>query len=974
MADQVVAHVRRSINSIELYGPNEDILIRPDAQIFVVQTTLGYLMTYSLATDHSQRVYKAQFVNSVPNHVKQQSMAKLPVGPNGIPIGPGEADGVKEYSLQFRMVIKVDAGIKRALALDDELMVATVKPAAIQCIRWTPDASGSQTTAELLSRMAWMQKKVVVTDMIYDRPMNLAAWITSDGRAYAVQKQNTPGSDRQGGSFRGYCFHEPKNGGQHAVKVCIDARFSMIAVGCANGSIMVYVARDYNGNIPLSHTSLSPSASAGAIQCLASTPDGHCLFAGYEHGWATWSVYGKPGANSFHASTVRLANKPNEAYLLGVKAASWISNGGELLMLQSRPAERIWCLEFAKASAVHCLSSVSASQPILQVGERMFVYRTHSQNDLTTISQDTSVLWGTVQIPASYLSNNWPIRISEVSPDGRYVAVAGQRGLAHYSVNSGRWKGFTDPAHEDEFVVRGGMCWFQHILVASVETDDAHEIRLYSRELPLTAKSSLHTTVLSSPVAFLTLTAEDSLLVYTYSNVLYHFIIQATETAVASATPSVRLVQVGQITFHGIIHSPARVRSISWIVPSEQLASGDPSRDVSVATVIFLVDGKLVLLQPSTSENGDLKYDMRVLLQKVEWYILSRDHPPEPFSPYQQHPLADALWIFDGRNILLYPQVQPLLDAILTGSDFPSPVKIFTDFYPLTIVPSKALVLGLESDLVQRRDTNFAHFRFITKTTLFLAPLLRHALQGESPTMAQIQAMELARPYEALPYFPHALEMLLHSVLEEEMDSSHSSSHSRTTSLFNTTSATTLTSSSSSSPPLPSLLQRTISYLRLFPDMYLDIVVRCARKTEVSCWPKLFEHVGDPRQCFEEALEKTKLSTAGGFLLVMEELRGEYNDHHHDEKGEGEITMSFEPAVTATGGGIQKQSNERKSTHRESSTPSDGMVGKKEVERLMKRAIEEGEWEVCRELARFLVAVDNRGSMLREVVSGIQAM
>jgi len=91
--------------------------------------------------------------------------------------GIGEGGGVRESSLQFRMVIKVDAGIGkyvprktrlqprpaltdiRVLALEDELMVATIKPAAIQCIRWEPDSTGNQTSAELLSRMPWMKKK-----------------------------------------------------------------------------------------------------------------------------------------------------------------------------------------------------------------------------------------------------------------------------------------------------------------------------------------------------------------------------------------------------------------------------------------------------------------------------------------------------------------------------------------------------------------------------------------------------------------------------------------------------------------------------------------------------------------------------------------------------------------------------------------------------------------------------------------------
>lgn len=147
----------------------------------MVQTTLGYLITYSLASDPNARVYKPSFVNS-HHHARQNSMAvgvKAAVGTGGLLLGAGEAGGVREFSVRFRMVIKVDAGISRfgypaavgieteanrtleirALALDDELMVATVKPAAVQCIRWTPDSTGNQTTTELLSRMPWLQKK-----------------------------------------------------------------------------------------------------------------------------------------------------------------------------------------------------------------------------------------------------------------------------------------------------------------------------------------------------------------------------------------------------------------------------------------------------------------------------------------------------------------------------------------------------------------------------------------------------------------------------------------------------------------------------------------------------------------------------------------------------------------------------------------------------------------------------------------------
>lgn len=107
--------MRRSEQSRESYGPNVDILIRPDSQIFVVQTELGYLMTYSLATDPNATVYRPHLVNA-GHHARQQSlsaMGRTAVGPSGIALGTGEAGGVREYSLQFRMVIKVDAGIQK---------------------------------------------------------------------------------------------------------------------------------------------------------------------------------------------------------------------------------------------------------------------------------------------------------------------------------------------------------------------------------------------------------------------------------------------------------------------------------------------------------------------------------------------------------------------------------------------------------------------------------------------------------------------------------------------------------------------------------------------------------------------------------------------------------------------------------------------------------------------------------------------
>ncbi|KAF2833045.1 RIC1-domain-containing protein [Ophiobolus disseminans] len=899
----VLASVLRSEQSVKTYGPNTDILLRPDSQIFVVQTTLGFLITYSLATDHSSRVYTTHFTNTHGGHSRRSSTISgfKQQRQHNTNAGPGEGSGLKELSLRFRMVIRVDAGIVRALALDDELVVATEKPAAVQCIRWAPDSSGSQTSTELLNKMTWLGKKATLSDIVHDRPMNLLCWVTGGGQAFAVQRVRSSAAQDSAGLFRGYGFHTPESDAEHGVKAAINARFSLLAVGCANGDICVYTARDYTGNIPLSHRVRPNVSSPGALTTLAYSPDGYCLFAGYENGWAMWSVYGKPGATSF--TTDRMLSESNgETWLLGVHDAFWIGSGAELVVL-GKNSNRLFVLEMARSAITGCFSSANISRSLMQTSTGFMIYRGYDLPDLTTISADVS-LWNHVQVPPHYLVDQWPIRCTVISNDGRYVAIAGKRGLAHYSINSGRWKMFDDPFIENEFTVRGGMCWFQHVLIVAVECQESHEIRIYSREAALDNNHIMHVQKLPAPIVLIAPSGEDSLLVYTYENVLYHYVINVADAAV-------KLIQVGQIALHGIIRAPPRVRALSWILPEDQIHHGDPSQDVAVATILFLVDGKLVLLQPTTTEGGELKYEMRIIAQNVETYALMRDHPAFaidmhtdslPASPsagltmngVHGHDLRDSLWFFDGHDMRVWIDMQDVLASASAelGRELPTPVKIPVDFYPLSALINKAIVFGIESELIQRRDTSFAFLRFGTRTHLFLPALLRyHLAQYNHPA-----ALHLSHHYQQLQYFPHALEILLHEVLDEEADTQP--------------------------PPEQALLPSVLSFLSSFPQ-YLDIVVQCTRKTEVRSWRTLFSNLPPPEELFEESLQKGNLKTAGGYLLVL---------HTFEE-------------LRPTGD---------------------------QVVRLLQCAKDEQDWELCKELARFLMALDESGVTLRNTLELVE--
>lgn len=123
-------------------------------------------------------------------------------------------------------------------------------------------------------------------------------------------------------------------------------------------------------------------------------------------------------------------------------------------------------------------------------------------------------------------------------------------------------------------------------------------------------------------------------------------------------------------------------------------------------------------------------------------------------------------------------------------------------------------------------------------------------------------------------------------------------------------------------PPEQALLPNVLPFLSSFPQ-YLDIVVQCTRKTEVRSWRTLFSNLPPPEELFEESLQKGNLKTAGGYLLVL---------HTFEE-------------LRPTGD---------------------------QVVRLLQRAKDEQDWELCKELARFLMALDESGTTLRSTLELVE--
>lgn len=164
----------------------------------------------------------------------------------------------------------------------------------------------------------------------------------------------------------------------------------------------------------------------------------------------------------------------------------------------------------------------------------------------------------------------------------------------------------------------------------------------------------------------------------------------------------------------------------------------------------------------------------------------------------------------------------------------------------------KGIVIGVDYE-TSTRSLPFNLFKIQTGTHLFLPQFMRYHLSTPTGSASLQRALIFAANYSTIVYFAHSLEILLHSVLEDDIDNAGA----------NTESVTGIEEGKR--------LRDIIEFLDHFHEA-LDVVVGCARKTEVDRWERLFAVVGSPRELFERCLALKKWRTAASYLIVLQNL------------------------------------------------------------------------------------------------------
>ncbi|KAJ8501555.1 hypothetical protein ONZ51_g555 [Trametes cubensis] len=856
----VLAHLSRTATSLQEHGENLHLQWSPDGQRIVIQTTESYLVLITVEYNAEEIPYQT------PPLAANAARHFLP--------GAGEALPLQSLSLHLEGVIRIEGSLLSVSPRKEYIMFSTCNPPAIQRVPWPntlgeggegATGGGYDTWEVNEEELPWLvDPDVTVCQISYHRQTGFETWITSDGRAYLVQlyqEQNIAPSASELGhlspgrqssdstssvrplAWHGTCVHRVDPPRWVQKRKHVDP-----------GDVAKYTGTVEFTSFPSVDGGRAEAAGPADPEHVRKGRDGLRVYDGVELG------------------------------------RFWAPGNFELVMLaQSSPNKadgQLFVLPFAKSATTGQHSPDNTQYAFLQMDDRVLVYRGADQPDMSVINPEADV-WQHVKVPQSYMSANWPIRYSSLSADGRLIAIAGRRGLVHYSSTSGRWKMFADELQEQAFTVKGGLLWFHHVLIAAVEVAGAYQVRLYSRDLELSNQNVLHREMVPSPVVILSL-VDNSLLVYTADNTLYHYLIIPT-------ADSIKLHLCGSITFNGVIAVPNAVRALSWMIPSAQKQLGDPADDLAVATVLMIVGGKLVLLRPRKSEEGEVRYDMQILADRIEFcWIHLRGIGT----------LENSLWGYDGQGIRVWLNALAIEsvstpaegeDGHVLADSVKESVNIPLDFYPLSVLMDKGIIIGVEVEAATRTNLSFTMFRHVTSSHLFLHHiLLFHLVNAQTK-----EAVTFASHYQHLVYFAHALEILLHTVVEEDAEAVEAAEKSEDS-------------------KEQGLLSATIEFLDHFDDA-LDVVVGCARKIEMTRWPRLFDIVGNPKILFESCLGSGRLKTAGSYLLVLHGLE-----------------------------------------------QLDGMNG--DAIRLLRSAVAAQDWQLCREILRFLHSIDDTGAALQSAL------
>ncbi|XP_057979340.1 uncharacterized protein LOC131165493 [Malania oleifera] len=644
---------------------------------------------------------------------------------------------------------------------------------------------------------------------------------------------------------------EKRLGSGDAVCASVASEQQILAVGTQRGVVELYDLEESASlirSVSLYDWGYSVD-DTGPVSCIAWTPDNAAFAVGWRlRGLTVWSVSGcrlmstiRQIGLSVSSPVVKTHNDCKyEPLMGGTSLMQWDEYGYKLYAIEEGSAERILAFSFGKCCLNRGISGSTYVRQVIYGEDRLLVVQSEDTDELKILH---------LNLPVSYISQNWPVLHVAASQDGMYLAVAGLHGLILYDIRLKKWRVFGDITQEQKIQCEG-LLWLGKIVVVCnyAGSSNTYELLFYPR-YHLDQSSLLCQKQLLAKPMVMDIYQDYILVTYRPFDVhIYHATLSGDLTP--SSTPDLQLSTVRELSIMTAKSHPAAMRFIPDQIPRQHVSKNHTSSSLGLLPrepsrcLVLRTNGELSLLDLDDGHERELTDSVELfwvtcgqsrektnLIEEVSWL----DYGHRGMQVWYPSPGADP---FKQEDFL---QLDPELE-------------FDREVYPLGLLPNAGVVVGVSQRMSFSTCTEFQCFEPSPQAQTILHCLLRHLLQRDKNE----EALKLAKLSAEKPHFSHCMEWLLFTVFDAEI--------SRQNANKNQVSEPKPATSSS-------LLVKTCDLIRNFAE-YHDVVVSVARKTDGRHWADLFSAAGRSTELFEECFQRRWYRTAACYILVIAKLEG----------------------------------------------------------------------------------------------------
>ncbi|XP_023656985.2 guanine nucleotide exchange factor subunit RIC1-like [Paramormyrops kingsleyae] len=921
----LIVSYSESAESAARFGPYQQAEWKTDDTMIALGTANGYLLMFDVVNDKEDKFPYG------PQHPKWRL--------HMLTAGQKEKQSVPTLSLEMKKPLNLEAPINSLQCVHEELVACTAD-GYLHVLRWH-GASSTRRAISVCSVPFALELHpdqgahgplpgldgVHIRDMEHCLTLDGVAVVLGDGRLGFI-------SPTSGGfaanPLQGVWASDIKDG----LCVAVNDKYRLMAFGCASGSVLVYTLDGATGSMQLSHKlELTPKRypdvwnKTGRVKLIRWSPDCSVVMVTWERGGLSlWSVFGAQLVCTLSEDfAYRLDGTKKEP--LKINSMAWGPEGYHLWVLASsggegacdRPRQsEILQFQFLRSASAANGCTNDLGQVVLLGQDRLYLMpgdaaqphpysgpqRQGSSSfcaeglSSTSTSQGSGTVlgyrhWHVVQIHSTYIEANWPIRFTAIDPSGQQVAIAGRHGLAHYSLVTRKWKLFGNVAQELAMVVTAGLAWWNNHIV--VTCFNLAEQREELRFYPQTCN-------LDNAHASATKLHSETLLLHVSRSTALRFRadcfidLYSVSLRLDRVRPSVSVELLQVVSLSRYIPQPAIVVSI--MLTSICTATGSavkPHQVCLTESILLNMAGQLIMLQ-----RDDSKFQVQEKETMPDQKKLFPFCPPVVLAQ-----CVENVWTAGRSN----KQKRYLLEALWISCGAAG-MKVWLPLFPRDCRKAHSFL--------SRRIMLPFHISIFPLAVLFEDALVLGATseavlydgQGLPPDSLEVIFPFCTVERTSQIYLHHILQQLLVRNLGEQAVLLAQScaglpyfSH-----VLELMVHVVLEEEASSREPIPDPLLPTVAkFIAEFP-LFLQTIAHCARKTEYALWNYLFAAVGNPKDLFEECLMAKDLDTAASYLVILQNME----------------------------------------------VPE---ISRKHATLLFSTALEQGKWDLCRQMIRFLKAI-----------------